>query len=202
MPLDCVEVNRAAYQLALDHGSRAHLYAEKLATAAHEKMLDEDEEFWRSVAAALQPRTSSVKRMELESSIAPQLKVLGFRKKGQTWWLSNVETTSVINIQKSPYGPGIYINLGVYVKQLGQEERPPAYRCHVRARLERIASKRFWNEIVSAESVAPPSASLIEAILRDAVAWLDQLSTLDGVRHYIKSGGEEAVLSVRKLVGE
>ncbi|WP_426210634.1 DUF4304 domain-containing protein [Massilia sp. TWP1-3-3] len=140
--------------------------------------------------------------MQLETSIAPQLKALGFRKQGQTWWLSNIETIGVINIQKSSFGPGVYINLGVYVKQLGQEERPPEYRCHVRARLEQIASDRFWNEIVSAESIAPPSASLIEAILGDGVAWLEQLSTLDGIRHYIRSGGVEAVLSVKKLVGE
>lgn len=199
MPLDVIEVMRAAHQLALDHGSRAHLHADKLASAAHEKMLDEDEQFWRAVAATLAPRTAGVKRMLLETAIAPQLKVLGFRKKDQTWWRAHAETIGVINIQKNPYGSGMYINLGVYVRQLGQEERPPEHRCHVRARLEQVASERFWNEIVSAAALAPPSAALIDAILHDGVGWLEQLATLAGLGQYLDAGGAHADLAVKNL---
>lgn len=202
MPVDFIEVTRAAYQLSLDQGLRAHVYAAKLATAAREKMLPEDEEFWSAVAVTLQPRTLATKTMQLETCIAPKLKILGFRKKGRTWWRSTVETIGVINIQKSPYGTRIYINLGVYVKQLGQEERPSENHCHVRARLEQVASDCFWNEIVAAESTVPPSASLLEAIAVDGVAWLNQLSTLDGIRDHIKAGGADAVVSVKKLVDE
>ena len=56
--VDWVEVSRVSYQLGIDHGQNAHLYATKLAAeAAAEKKVDEAE-FWKAVAAALTPRTS------------------------------------------------------------------------------------------------------------------------------------------------
>ena len=143
--------------------------------------------------------------LPLESSISPQLKALGFRKKARTWWRSSTETIGVLNLQKSSFGERLHVNLGAYVKQLGLEASPPEHHCHVQVRLESIAREIFWNEIASAEATLPPSAALIEAVLNDGVAWLHQMSTLDGIRTYIKSGGANKGLvfaSVRELVGE
>ncbi len=143
--------------------------------------------------------------MQLESVISPQLKALGFRKKARNWWRLNADTIRVINLQKSSYGERIYINLGVYLRELGQEERPPEYRCHIRTRLETVVREDFWNDIASAESATPPSAALVEAVLNDGVAWLEQLSTVDGIRNFIKSGGADKcfiLASVEELIGD
>ncbi|TAG82945.1 MAG: DUF4304 domain-containing protein, partial [Burkholderiales bacterium] len=70
--------------------------------------------------------------LPLESSISPTLKTQGFRKKARTWWRDREETIQVLNIQKNPWGSGgLYINLGVYIRELGQDSSPAAHKCHV-----------------------------------------------------------------------
>lgn len=127
--------------------------------------------------------------LPLEIAIAPPLKALGFRKKARTWRRTTSDTICVLNLQKSPFGERLYVNLGVYLRALGQELNPPENRCHVQVRLEQIAPEQSWNEIASAESSAVPPAGLIEAILNSGVSWLNQLATADGIRSYIKAGG-------------
>ncbi len=56
MEIDWVEVSRVAHQLGLDHGFRAHVYAEKLAKDAERALQAEDAQFWTAVAAQLRPR--------------------------------------------------------------------------------------------------------------------------------------------------
>ncbi len=143
--------------------------------------------------------------LPLESSISPPLKALGFRKQSRTWWKTGENTIQVVNIQKGPSGERLYVNLGVYVRQLGQETTPAQHHCHIQARLEQVAAERYWNGIVSAESETTPSRELIAAVLTDGIAWLDQVSTIDGIRSYIRSGGSNkgmVVASVRELVGQ
>jgi hypothetical protein len=130
------------------------------------------------------------------------MKAMGFRKRSRTWWRSTPDTIGVLNLQKSPFGERLYVNLGVYLTQLGQESNPPHHRCHIQTRLERIASERFWTDIASAEPEAPPTLALVEAVLNEGTAWLSQMSTLDGIRAYIRNGGASKGLvfaAVREL---
>jgi hypothetical protein len=141
--------------------------------------------------------------LPLESSISPPLKAQGFRKKSRTWWRTGEDTIQVVNLQKSPFGQRLYINLGVYVRQLGQESNPAQHNCHVQTRLEKVAAERYWNGIVSAESDPAPSSDLIAAVLTDGIAWLNQVSTIEGIRSYIRSGGSKkgaVIASVRELI--
>ncbi|MCZ8255583.1 MAG: DUF4304 domain-containing protein [Bacteroidia bacterium] len=143
--------------------------------------------------------------LPLEIAIASPLKVLGFRKKACTWWRATEDTVCVLNLQKSPFGERLYVNLGVYLRALGQEVTPPENRCHVRVRLERIASEQSWNEIAAATSSAVPSAGLVEAILNDGISWLNQVSTHEGIQSYIKAGGASKGLvmaTAKELVGD
>lgn len=43
----------------------------------------------------------------------------------------------IFNIQGSLYGPEYYINVGIYIKALGDLGQPYEYDCHIRARLNR-----------------------------------------------------------------
>ena len=143
--------------------------------------------------------------LPLESSISPPLKAQGFRKKSRTWWRTTEETIQVLNLQKSPFGERLYINLGVYVRQLGKESNPAQHNCHVHTRLEQVAAEEYWNCIVSAESEPVPPPELVAAILTDGIEWLDQVSTIQGIRSYLRAGGSKRGMvfaSVRELVGE
>ena len=143
--------------------------------------------------------------LPLESSISPPLKAQGFRKKARTWWRNREDTIQVINLQKDPWGGGrLHINLGVYVRQLGSELNPASHNCHVQARLENVAAEMYWNTIASARSEPEPSPELLEALLTDGVSWLNRVSTVEGIRAYLESGGTKkgmVVASVRNHVG-
>jgi hypothetical protein len=51
-----VEVGRVAYQLQVDHGHNAHVYAAKLALKARQEGDAEMAQFWQAVSDALKPR--------------------------------------------------------------------------------------------------------------------------------------------------
>lgn len=92
----------------------------------------------------------TTRMLPLSAQIAQPLKALGFTKKSDSWWRQSQDAVQVLNIQKSPFGERIYVNLGIYLKALGTETTPPERRCHVQVRLERIADPGLWNEIASA----------------------------------------------------
>jgi len=140
----------------------------------------------------------------LESAIAPLMKSAGFSKKGRTWWRAHAEAIDVLNLQKSEFGDQLYVNLAVYLRELGAEDRPPQHRCHLRARLERVADPRLFTDIRSAEAHAMPCAGLLEAIASDAMAWFASLSTLPSLRATVAaSEGTQWFVhaDVRKLLG-
>jgi len=141
--------------------------------------------------------------LPLSAQIAQPLKALGFTKKSNTWWRQSQDAVQVLNIQKSPFGERIYVNLGIYLKALGTETTPPERRCHVQERLEHIADPGLWNEIASAAADTEPTPALIAAVAQDGCGWLSRLSTLAGIREYIESDASKSALvfaSVRELV--
>jgi hypothetical protein len=54
--VDYIEASRTAYQLSLDHGRNAYLYAEKLAREAKAEGKLEEAQFWDAVAGVIRPR--------------------------------------------------------------------------------------------------------------------------------------------------
>jgi hypothetical protein len=59
--VDWIEVSRAAHQLQLDHGQRAHVHAARLAAESERNGATEDAEFWHAVSASLEPRAHEQK---------------------------------------------------------------------------------------------------------------------------------------------
>jgi hypothetical protein len=140
----------------------------------------------------------------LERQLAAPLKALGFKKKSRTWWRHGDETIQVLNLQKSEFGERLYVNLGVYVRALGEEESPPERRCQVQVRLERIASPGRWDPVACATAGDEPSPELVAAVLEDGIGWLDQVATLAGIGRHLESGGSDKGLvfaTVWPLVG-
>lgn len=141
--------------------------------------------------------------LPIEAAISAPLKAARFRKKARTWHRINDGTIDVFNIQKSPYGDGLYLNLGVYLTSLGPELSPPEYRCHIQVRLEHVAHPSRVDEIHRAVAGADPPQPLLDAILFDAIAWFESVSTYAGIRTFIASGGARKALvfaAVRELL--
>lgn len=55
-PVGYVEVGRVAYQLQIDHGPTAYLYADKMAREADMEDKPDEAAFWRAVSGSLAPR--------------------------------------------------------------------------------------------------------------------------------------------------
>lgn len=71
-------------------------------------------------------------------AISTQLKTAGFVKKGSALYLDGKDTISVINLQRLNWSDQYYINVGFYLKKLGEDIYPQYNHCHLYYRLERL----------------------------------------------------------------
>lgn len=76
---------------------------------------------------------------ELEEEFDSVLAPAGFRRRKDTWYRTNEDTISLVNLQKSQYGGQYYVNLAVYLRDLGKAASPLEYQSHIRLRLTAIA---------------------------------------------------------------
>ena len=73
---------------------------------------------------------------ELVKMVARVLRVNGLSRKGSTWYFDGPEVAAVLNLQKE--GLQYYVNLGFWIKSLGDESWPKERMCHVRSRATNI----------------------------------------------------------------
>jgi hypothetical protein len=142
--------------------------------------------------------------LTVEKLLAPVMKVAGFRKKQRTWWRETAETVEVVNLQKSPYSEQMYVNLGVYIRSLGQETSPPEHRCHIRARMERVVPDKYFECVRSLEASLEPGAEFMAEPVPLGLEWLASLSTAAGRGTFYASpvAARCMVLAVAKAEGE
>lgn len=68
--------------------------------------------------------------------VAATLKERGFKKRRRTWTRDFSEIVQVFNVQASQWSQDdFYVNVGVYIKDLGDLAAPPENKCHVRRRV-------------------------------------------------------------------
>lgn len=77
-------------------------------------------------------------REELVLQLKPLFKAEGFKKSKSNWYKLTNDLIFVFNVQASLYSEEYYINVGIYIKALGNESTPPEFRCHIRSRINDI----------------------------------------------------------------
>ncbi|HTO08143.1 MAG TPA: DUF4304 domain-containing protein [Myxococcota bacterium] len=121
-----------------------------------------------------------VDRVAVEKVVAKLLKPGGYKKSRSTWHRVLPETVLVVNIQGSEWGPSLYMNLGVYLRGLGEETSPPEYRCHLRTRLDRVvehpSSLAAALELHSDMPISERERIVADALMR-GLAWLGSRET-------------------------
>jgi len=125
----------------------------------------------------------------LEQAIARVLRPLGYTRRGSTWHRVRDEVVSVVNLQKSQWGEDWYLNLGVYLKSVGDEARPPEARCHIRCRAESLSGRLLPRGPAAL-------ATLVEEV---AVPWLDALSTGQRISDFLNTGASRGCFIHRLL---
>ena len=78
---------------------------------------------------------------DIVESIKPLLKSYGFKKKDLHWICETKHVVKIFDIQKSLYGKQIYLNLGIYSKQLEANVKYLQNKCHIQTRLDDLIGK-------------------------------------------------------------
>lgn len=84
--------------------------------------------------------SSPTDRQLIEQCVAGALESYGFRWVGKKWQLKGDGTLIVLDIQPSEYSGRVYLHLGIFIDAVGTPRKPAAYRAHVSARLETLAT--------------------------------------------------------------
>ena len=77
-----------------------------------------------------------IRKSEVISEITPLLKKMGYKKRNITWVLPQKDLDVVFNIQGSQFDTEMYyINLGIYIHELGEKKNPSISSCQI---IERV----------------------------------------------------------------
>lgn len=128
---------------------------------------------------------ASPEKKHLEKVLKPFMKSKGFKKKGGTWCKDVGDYLQIVNIQGSPYSKKFYINLAVYIKDLGNSEWPAEYDCHIRIRLNSFCHEQRVTELLNYEDFDMdelPREELVEILESDGVSWLESCSSYEGAK--------------------
>jgi hypothetical protein len=127
---------------------------------------------------------------------------LGARRDGSRWILAGQDTIAVLELQRSQYGPLDYLNLGWYLRALGEETRPRFPGCHIKVRFDSVLPQAVRSEWKRVTDLDTPMAdaergAMIEQYLGTYLTpILDQAATLDGLRSPVGVGLRASALWV------
>lgn len=130
-----------------------------------------------------------------------------FTKRSGSWYRRQADTISVLNLQKSQYGPSYYVNLGVWLSPLGDSGSPPPHHCHVQTRLEALAPESERNAIGALLTVdqtmteAERQISLERLFELYILPFFDKLLSVAAVTDRYKRDGLKDTLVRREAVG-
>ncbi|SRR5258708_17710761 len=79
-----------------------------------------------------------IDKKSFKKAIAKPLEAENFVKKGQSWYLEGGDAIVVFNLQKSDWGEYYFINIGIWLKTLGEAKFPEENLCHLSHRVENL----------------------------------------------------------------
>jgi hypothetical protein len=127
----------------------------------------------------------------------------GFRRRQSTWYKGNEDTITLVNLQKSQWGGQYYVNLGVYLRALGNATSPPEHQAHIRTRLTSIgeAGTSGLNEALDLESTEITRVDRTNAITGTlatvAVPFLAERSSVERLRELHADGQLGPVMTMK-----
>jgi len=116
------------------------------------------------------------------------LRPAGFRRKTDTWYRRNTELIQLVNLQKSSWGKQYFVNIAWWLNDLGSEQFPKEYRCHLRRRCNVFVAHdgRVLDRLLDFEDLAKTheerSASVANLFADKVLPFLQQTNSLAGLR--------------------
>ncbi|HYO54986.1 DUF4304 domain-containing protein [Archangium sp.] len=141
----------------------------------------------------------------VKTAMAHELRRAGFKARATNWYKHGPDALLVVNLQKSLYGPQYYINLAIWVKQLGEAETPKEYQCHIRVRATSLptdkaeALGRALNLKDESMNSEQREAFIAEFMREEAIPLLESLGTWEGIRAAVDAGKLKKGLVYREV---
>lgn len=126
-----------------------------------------------------------------KKSIAAVCEQASFIKNGQSWYRYGKDTIGVINLQKSDWGNFYYINLGIWLKGIGDEKFPKENHCQIRGRAEGLfpEARELVSRGCSLEESDPEYITQLSVFLRDQlIPFLEEAMDIEKLRSLIQEG--------------
>lgn len=79
-----------------------------------------------------------IDRKTLKKAIAQPLERAGFIKRGQSWHFAGKDAQVVFNVEKSDWSEEYHLNVGIWLRALGQADFPEYSLCHLYYRAESL----------------------------------------------------------------
>lgn len=140
---------------------------------------------------------------ELEEVVDRALSPAGFRRRKDTWYKTNEDTITLINLQKSQWGGQYYLNLAVYLRYLGKATSPSENQSHIRVRLVSLVGTEAPALEIALDlerrdiSTGDRHTVLTQALTRVALPFLADRSALPRLRELYARGELGPVLVTR-----
>ena len=131
-------------------------------------------------------------RNEVQQAFDAFGKSAGMLKHSGSWYRTNDEVTTVLNLQRSDYSRNYYINVAFWLKALGDERFPNPHVCHVGIRLDMLLpdqAEEIRALLDREREVDGDRAARLHALLETRLLpFLDQGSSVDGLRKWQREG--------------
>lgn len=130
----------------------------------------------------------------IEAAFDDALKEAGFHKKSGTWYLEKEQVVLVANLQKSRWGEQYYINLGIWLKPLGEKKFPKEHECHIRLRARSLPAidDDFFDQTFDLENTtltAEERSERIRSVMREIVIpFLNRCGSVSGIKEEFQKG--------------
>ena len=132
-----------------------------------------------------------IDKKSFKKSIGIPLEKAGLQKRGQSWYLDGKDAIVFTNLQKSDWGALYYINIGIWLKSLGDSSLPNENKCHIGFRAESIFPEK--RELLflgcSLDNSTPEMLSeLSEFVKMQLVPFLYDCVDLDKLKKLVSKG--------------
>lgn len=127
-------------------------------------------------------------KSQISAVLTTLMKTNGYRKRNLSWHKQTADTILVFHIEKNRWGANQYdIEMGIYLRSLGDELTPPIFRCQIQPFFEKIVPDVYeYRQVCDFEY---PSFTTVERLERIkgyaseiALPWLDSHSTLPALK--------------------
>lgn len=132
-----------------------------------------------------------IDKKSFKKAIARPLEAARLVRKGQSWYLNGRDAIVVLNLQKSDWANKYFINVGIWLRALGESEYPDENDCHLSHRLERLFPEK-QKLISEGASLEHDNLQLLQSLSQfietEVVPFLQECTDNSNLRKFMISG--------------